>query len=285
MELIVVSGRSGAGKSTALNALEDAGFNCIDNFPVRLLDALVADAERGERLAVCIDARNPRPDLERLPDALASIDCRIVYLDACSSTLVKRFSETRRRHPLTGADTDLRQAIDRERALLEPIAGLADLAIDTTATSVPQLIDAIKTRVAGDAERGISLLFRSFAFKSGVPVDADFVFDVRCLPNPYWQPHLRAFDGNAPPVRAFLAAAPEAQDMLRDIRAFLESWIPRFAADNRRYVSVAIGCTGGYHRSVYIAGQLAEHFRDAGQCHAETILLRHRDLPAAELKA
>ena len=282
VQLVVISGRSGAGKSTALNALEDEGFNCIDNFPVRLLSALVADAEAGERLAICIDARNRRSDIDRLPSVLDElrvvgpvVDCRVVYLDARGSTLVKRFSETRRRHPLTDAGTDLREAIDLERDVLAELAGLADLAIDTTTLSAPQLADAIKERVATDSETELSLLFRSFAYRSGVPVDADFVFDVRCLPNPYWREELRELDGRHAAVRAYLDAEPDVAALCGDIERFLESWLPKFAAGRRRYLSVAVGCTGGRHRSVYVAERLAAHFR--GQ--SGRVLLRHRNLP------
>lgn len=273
MDLVVVSGRSGSGKSTVLKALEDEGFNCIDNFPVDLLGALLEE-RREDRLAICIDARSPGADLGRLPELLHPIDCRIVYLDARSPTLVRRFSETRRRHPLTDASTGLREAIDRERDLLAPIAGLADLAIDTTDMSPQQLVDAAKTRIAMDADRALSLLFRSFAFKAGVPVDADFVFDVRCLPNPYWREGLRDLTGHHSAVGRFLDAQADAAALFRDIRDFLAAWIPRFEAGHRRYMTVAIGCTGGRHRSVYMAERLARHFAEG----KSTVLVRHREL-------
>lgn len=282
MRLIVISGRSGSGKSTALNALEDEGFNCIDNFPVRLLGSLVADADPSERLAVCIDARNRRADLERLPGVLddmgvaePGVDCRIVYLDARSPTLVKRFSETRRRHPLTDAATDLREAIDLEREWLAELAGLADLSIDTTTLSAPELAAEVRERLVMDGAVELILLFRSFAYRSGVPVDADFVFDVRCLPNPHWREDLRDLSGLDAAVCEYLDREPEVAALCGDIRDFLAAWIPRFAAGRRRYLSIAIGCTGGRHRSVYMAERLAAHFRD----HSAKVLLRHRDLP------
>lgn len=282
MQLVVISGRSGSGKSTALNALEDAGFNCIDNFPVRLLGALAADSDPEERLAVCIDARNSRSDIERLPNLLdtlggrSGIDCRVVYLDARSPTLVKRFSETRRRHPLTNAATDLREAIDLERELLAEVADLADLRIDTTTLAAPELADDIKQRVATDGAVELILLFRSFAYRHGVPVDADFVFDARCLPNPYWREELRPLTGLDGPVRNYLDGEPDVAALCGDVRGFLEAWIPRFAAQQRRYLSVAIGCTGGRHRSVYVVERLAQGLRTE----AVQVLLRHRDLPA-----
>lgn len=312
MRLIVISGRSGSGKSTALNALEDEGFNCIDNFPVRLLGSLVADADPSERLAICIDARNRRPDLERLPGVLDDVrvaetvvDCRLVYLDARSPTLVKRFSETRRRHPLTDAATDLREAIDLEREWLAELAGLADLSIDTTTLSAPELAAEVRERLVVGGAVQLSLLFRSFAYRSGVPVDTDFVFDVRCLPNPHWREDLRDLSGLDAAVREYLDNQSQVAALCGDIRDFLAAWIPKFAAGGRRYLSVAIGCTGGRHRSVYVAERLAAHFRDQsvgsrdrGQAQemsdvpwpSETggfavggsparVLLRHRDLP------
>ena len=282
MQLIVVSGRSGSGKSTVLKVLEDGGFDCIDNFPVNLLQSLVHNALRDPRqkdssIAVCIDARSR--DLERFPEILLSldrmdVDCQVVFLDALSPTLVKRFSETRRRHPLTDLHTDLRQAIDAEAEVLEPLSDLADLTVDTTRLSAQELGELIRLRVLGRAQNRMSLLFRSFGFKHGVPVDADFVFDIRCLPNPHWVPELRPFTGRDEPVIRYLAAEAEVDRMFSDIAGFLDRWLPSFADNNRTYMTVCIGCTGGQHRSVYLAERLGAHFgsRDLD------VLVRHREL-------
>lgn len=284
MKLVIISGRSGSGKTTALRALEDAGYNCIDNFPVNLLQSLVHNAlrdpaQRDSNVAVCIDARSR--DLDRFPELLLALDrleldAQVIYLDALSATLVKRFSETRRRHPLTDEDTDLLQAIEAEREVLEGIADLADLTIDTTTLRGRQLTDLIGARVIGDTPVGLSLLFRSFGYKFGVPVDADLVFDIRCLPNPYWVMELRPLTGRDQPVRDYLQADPQVQAMFEDLCEFLERWLPRFEADHRAYMTVAIGCTGGQHRSVYMAEALGHHFegRFAG------VLVRHRELDA-----
>jgi RNase adapter protein RapZ len=284
MKLSIVSGRSGSGKSTALKALEDVGFNCIDNFPVTLLEALVANTlknpDRQSNYAVCIDARNP--ELNQFPEILARIDrsevqIQIIYLDALTGTLVKRFSETRRRHPLTDENTDLLEAIEAERNLLQPIADIADLIMDTTTMLGTELIDAIRTRVAATRASGISILFRSFGFKLGVPVDADFVFDIRCLPNPHWRAELRPLTGRDSAVADFLAGIDQVNDMFADIAGFLERWIPQFEADNRAYMTIAVGCTGGQHRSVYMVERLGDYF----QATAGRVLVRHRELPAA----
>lgn len=290
MKLIVVSGRSGSGKSTALHALEDQGFHCIDNLPVRLLPNLVDSAD--ERVAdlpfaVSIDARNLPADLDRFPeisDALRrerpQVALEIIYLDAEPPTLVRRFSETRRRHPLTDGDVHLQEALEAEGTLLAGIRERADLVLDTTRMTVHGLRDEIRQRVAGRAGAGLSLMFRSFGFKNGVPVDADMVFDVRCLPNPHWLPELRDHSGREEPVRRWLAQHGEVDEMEADLRGFLERWLPQHEANARSYFTVAIGCTGGQHRSVYLAERLAEHFaaartRDSA---ARDVLVHHRDL-------
>lgn len=281
MKLIVISGRSGSGKSTALHALEDEGFNCIDNFPVTLLRSLVHNGistAPDQNLAVCIDARSAPDEIDRFPELLESLDgmdveCEVVFLDAISDALVKRFSETRRRHPLTNDSMDLREAIDAERDVLANISDIADLRIDTSALTPQSLVDLVRSRIIERSQQSISLLFRSFGFRRGVPVDADFVYDIRCLPNPYWIDELRTLTGLDDPVRNYLDAEAEVTTMYKDICTFLESWLPRFEANNRAYITVALGCTGGQHRSVYMAEKLADHFRPK----FSDVLVRHRE--------
>ncbi len=284
MKVIVISGRSGSGKSTALHVLEDAGFNCIDNFPVALLPALIENirqdpSQANQELAVSIDARNSAHDLERFPEILLTLDkpdvhFEIIYLDALGPTLVKRFSETRRRHPLTDATTDLRQAIEAERGVLANIADIADLNIDTTRLSAADLTDTIRQRVTLRDQSNMSLLFRSFGYKYGVPVDGDMVFDTRCLPNPHWEPELRKLTGRDQPVIEYLESQSDVSEMYADIHGYLANWLPRFAANHRVYMTVAIGCTGGRHRSVYMAERLGAQFvRDN-----DNVLVRHREL-------
>lgn len=277
MKLFIISGRSGSGKSTALRALEDAGFNCIDNFPISLLKSLLKEAQSEQIYAVGIDARSS--DLEALPVILADLDRsgverQVIYLDALTGTLVKRFSETRRRHPLTNAKTDLLQAIEAESDVLRPIADVADLTMDTTTLRSSELVEDIRSRIAEHSAPGISVLFRSFGFKFGVPVDADLVFDIRCLPNPHWEPELKNLSGLDEPVKAYLDSYDSAVEMFDDIAAFLGRWIPRFEENNRAYITVALGCTGGQHRSVYMAEKLGAHF----SLKFGDVLVRHRQL-------
>ena len=281
MKLVVISGRSGSGKSTALNALEDEGFNCIDNFPAGLLPQLIQsnyEAEIIQDLAVCIDARNVPADLQLLPERLNALDqddlqVQVIFLDALAHTLMQRFSETRRRHPLTHVNQDLRQAIEVELEVLTVVSELADLQIDTTNLSGADLVEMIKTRVINKSANSISLLFRSFAFKKGVPIDSDFVFDARCLPNPYWQTELRSLSGIDQPVRDFLATQTVATSLVDDIRGFLETWLAEFEKTNRAYLTVAIGCTGGRHRSVYVVEKLSTHFSKK----YSDVLVRHQE--------
>ena len=285
MKFVVVTGLSGSGKSVALNTLEDLGFYCIDNLPSFLLesfaDALIADrAPRFQETAVGIDARNPAEDLRVEPPVVqrlrtAGIAAEIVFLEADDDMLVQRFSETRRRHPLTNAETGLGQAIRRERELLEPFQSSADLRIDTTRSNLHDLRDLMRRRVAERPRGEMSILFESFGFKRGVPRDADLVFDARCLPNPHWQPSLRPLTGRDAEVASFLEREPRVPQLLEEITRFLEQWIPCFREEGRSYLTVAIGCTGGQHRSVYLTERLAAHFRTR----EPRVLLVHRELP------
>jgi UPF0042 nucleotide-binding protein len=284
MRLIIVSGRSGSGKSTALDVLEDNGFYCIDNLPAGLLPELAERALLHTELlqplvAVSIDARNLPSHLQRFPELLEEvrarhIQCDVLYLDADDATLFKRFSETRRRHPLTDEHRSLAEAISDEEKLLQPIADLADLKLDTTRLNLYQLRDTLKLRLLNKPEPGTAFLIESFGFKRGMPVDADLVFDVRCLPNPYWVPELRQHSGLEQPVIDYLAAQPDVEDLYQDILAYLGKWLPRFAASNRAYVTVAVGCTGGHHRSVYLANRLGEALKSI----LKNVQVRHRDL-------
>lgn len=284
MRLIIVSGRSGSGKSTALDVLEDNGFYCIDNLPAALLPELAERALLHTELlhpwvAVSIDARNLPSQLQRFPELLQEvrsryIQCDLLYLDADDETLLKRFSETRRRHPLTNENRSLAEAISDERQLLGPIIDLADLKIDTTTLNLYQLRDTLKLRLLNRPEPGTAFLVESFGFKRGTPVDADLVFDVRCLPNPYWVPELREFTGRDQPVVEYLQAQADVEEMFQDINGYLQKWLPRFAASNRAYVTVAIGCTGGHHRSVYLVERLGKALKEQ----LKNVQVRHRDL-------
>lgn len=288
MRLVIVSGRSGSGKSTALDVLEDNDFYCIDNLPATLLPELVErtllNAEMlYPQIAVSIDARNQPYQLERFPELLSelraqNIQCDLLFLDADDETLLKRFSETRRRHPLTDATRSLPEAIAEEKKLLEPIIDVTDLRVDTTHLNLYQLRDIIKLRLLDKSGPGTAFLFESFGFKRGAPVDADIIFDVRCLPNPYWIPELRGYSGLDQPVTQYLNAEPEAEEMYQDIYGYLSKWLPRFAASNRAYVTIAIGCTGGQHRSVYITERLGQAL---GQQLAN-VQTRHRDVVRLE---
>lgn len=284
MRMIIVSGRSGSGKSTALDVLEDNGFYCVDNLPAGLLPELAERAlintELAEPLlAVSIDARNLPSHLTRFPQMLAevrarNIQCDVLYLDADEATLLKRFSETRRRHPLSTSHRSLAEAIRDESALLGPIIDLADLKINTTHLNLYQLRDTLKLRLLNKPEPGTAFLIESFGFKRGMPVDADLVFDVRCLPNPYWKPELRDHSGLEQPVIEYLAAQADVEEMFQDIFAYLNKWLPRFAASNRSYVTIAIGCTGGHHRSVYLTERLGKVLQQS----LKNVQVRHRDL-------
>ena len=285
MKLIIISGVSGSGKSTALHVLEDQDYYCIDNLPVGLLPDFAVKmsafpGQLGKLAAVGIDARNPALDLSRFPEILdklksAGVDCEVIYFDADDDVLLKRFSETRRKHPLSGQEVPLHEAIHHERRLLQPIADRANLFIDTSQRNVHQLRDLIRERIQGKQGNGLSILFESFGFKHGIATDADFVFDARCLPNPHWETQLRALTGRDQPVAKFLANQDLVNQYFDTISNMLNNWIPAFEADNRSYLTIAIGCTGGQHRSVYLTERLGQHFRQQ----RDHVIIRHRDLP------
>lgn len=281
--LIVVTGLSGSGKTVVLRTLEDLGYYCVDNLPVALLQDFVravdaGDAAPGRRLAIGVDVRNRSGDLDHLPSMLSrlatdGIPWELVFLDARDEILLKRFADTRRRHPLSSGGLTLADALAEERRLLRPLIAIADRVIDSSQLNVHQLRRLITTEVAVAGESGVSLLLESFAYRRGVPADADFVFDARCLPNPHWEPALRPLSGRDAAVRDFFARHPEVEAYLTDVRGFLDRWLPRFAAEQRSYITVAVGCTGGRHRSVYLIESLAAAFgatrRDVYTFHRE----------------
>lgn len=281
---IIVSGLSGSGKSVALHALEDMGYYCIDNLPIGLLSEFLrqsreTDRSVYEKVAVGIDARNPADDLSRFPELLRDLNIdgatpELLFVEAADDVLITRFSETRRRHPLSSSENSLPDAIAKERGLLAPLSECADLRIDTSRLHVHKLRSLIRDRVAPRSTGTLSLQILSFGFKHGLPPDADFLFDVRCLPNPYWQPHLRDHSGKDPEVMAFLQGFPMVEEMVSDLGQFLDKWIGRFEAENRSYLTIAIGCTGGHHRSVFIVERLFERF----QSQRERVSRRHRDV-------
>ena len=268
--LVVVSGRSGSGKTSALNILEDVGFDCIDNLPPSLLPDLIKqlNSERINddlRLAVGIDARNLVGDLNKLPDILAGleasgIEVSVIFLQARRSDLIRRYSETRRKHPLSNETVSLPEAIDLEAKILSPILNISDRNIDTSGLSLHQLRDLVKNTIVPNSPGHMAILFESFGFKKGLPDASDFIFDVRCLPNPYWKQELRSLTGYDEDVIEFLESQVDVAAMLSDIIGFLTRWIPKFQANNRSYLTISIGCTGGQHRSVYIANRLQEYF-------------------------
>ncbi|MGA7178171.1 MAG: RNase adapter RapZ [Thiobacillaceae bacterium] len=277
MQVVLVSGLSGSGKSVAIAVLEDAGYYCIDNLPIALLESVVEHLRSTgyDQIAIAVDARSGQ-NFSQFPTILQKLkdeglDVRVIFLEAKTLTLVKRFSETRRRHPLSSDEISLPEAIGRERTLLADIAPLAQR-IDTSDLSASALRLWIKDLVLQDRSR-ITLMFESFGYKHGIPLDADLVFDVRCLPNPHYVPELKPLTGRDQPVKDFIEASADAMALLTEIRSFVENWLPCFIRDHRAYLTVAIGCTGGQHRSVYFAETLATAFRER-----EQVLVRHREL-------
>lgn len=282
MELIIVTGLSGSGKSIALRVLEDSGFYCIDNLPATLLPQIShhLDAANQNKVAISIDSRSAA--LETLPNAIemlknSGISVQVLFLESSVEILVKRFSETRRKHPLSDANTTLAESILHERDLLAGLAGLGHH-IDTSNLSANTLRNHIRELILqtdyGQESKGLVLLFTSFGFKNGIPLDADFVFDVRSLPNPHYDPILRPMTGKDEAVKVFLEKQPVVIEMLTDIQQYVEKWLPSFDQDHRSYLTVAIGCTGGQHRSVYFVEQLSTYFKQQKQ----KVIIRHREL-------
>ncbi|QPK62685.1 RNase adapter RapZ [Methylomonas sp. LL1] len=284
MKLVIISGLSGSGKSIALDTLEDCGYYCVDNLPVALLQnfidyVMLEDRGTYQKTAIGIDARNQTEKLVDFPENLKyirskGIACEVVYMQAEESIILKRYSETRRRHPLTTANRPLREALEIEQEVLRPVATHADIVIDTSYTLYHQLRGLLKNRLGEKAKNNLSLLFQSFGFKYGIPLDADFVFDARSLPNPYWVQGLRGLNGKDQQVVDFLQREEIVQEFLHDIAHFVERWAPRFESDNRSYLTIAIGCTGGQHRSVFLVESLTKHFRSI----IPNVIVRHREL-------
>ena len=289
VRIIILSGLSGSGKSVALHMLEDLGFYCIDNIPAALLKPFVSYTVRSaeatyERTAIGLDARNTPAEVASVPQLIdelrrSGLQCEVLFLVAAEDELLRRFAETRRKHPMSGGEVGLREAMALERALLEPIASVADLLIDTSRLSVHALRDIIHKRVEQRGAGRLSLTFESFGFKRGIPADADFVFDARALPNPYWEPGLRNLTGRDPEVMRFLETHTNVATLIEDIARFVRGRVPEYQASNRGYLTVAVGCTGGQHRSVYIVDRLAEVFA----AEFGNVTARHSGLPGATL--
>lgn len=282
IHLIVLTGMSGGGKTVALRALEDLDFYCVDNLPSALLPQLVNAVIKGggkqRRIAVGVDVRNRGADFEQMPTVLselagAGVQVHLVFLDCSDAMLIKRYSETRRRHPLATRGLSLADAIVEERKLLRPLIAIAEKVIDSSELNVHQLRRLVATDYA-QATEGLTLMFQSFAFRRGLPLDADFVFDARCLPNPHWQPHLRSLSGKDAPVRNFLESDTLVGEYFTDTARWLDIWLPRFEQDDRSYLTISVGCTGGRHRSVYLVEKLAAYYRDR----REDVLVFHREL-------
>ncbi|MGB0834031.1 MAG: RNase adapter RapZ [Psychrobium sp.] len=279
MKLTIISGTSGAGKSVALRVLEDIGYYCVDNLPINLLIPFIKNTEDSEQpVAVSLDIRNIPNSTEELNELLESLkqycELEILFLDASSTMLIKRYSETRRLHPLTQQCLTLTEAVKAEKEMLEPLAAAADLKIETGDLTIYQLSDLIKKRLLGTRSSELVLVFESFGFKHGLPRDVDYVFDVRFLPNPHWEPELRPLTGLDRPVQEYLESEPLVNKLENQITEFISDWLPELERNNRSYVTVAIGCTGGQHRSVYLAQKLAKNFSE--QRH--NIQIHHREM-------
>ena len=284
MQLVIISGLSGAGKTVALKQYEDLGYFCIDNLPLALVSHMAARTlrtmeKRYERLAVGIDARESPEEISRFSKYLdklraPKVEIRVLFLRADEQVLLRRYSDTRRKHPLSNENTSLLEAIRKEVRLLEPIANAADATIDTSVLNLHELREKILEQAPGGGAGKLSVQLMSFGFKHGTPSEADFVFDVRCLPNPHWEPTLRAMSGREDAVAAWLERYPEVRKMLNDIRAFLDQWMPEYQKQDRAYLTICIGCTGGKHRSVYLVEQLAKIFNGR----YDPIIVKHREI-------
>ena len=279
MQLIIVSGRSGSGKTIALRVLEDLGFYCVDNLPIALLSTLVHSViAKYDRVAISIDVRNLPEDSQELLESIdflpAEVDIEVLFIDADDQTLLQRFGETRRLHPLSQKQLPLLEALQLENRLLDPITVRATWRIDSSHLSLHQLSEEVSARVLGKASKQVVIVFQSFGFKHGVPKDADFVFDARILPNPHWNPELKLLTGQDEDVKQFFRKESLVTKYLLQVENFLATWLPYFRRSNRSYLTIAMGCTGGQHRSVYLAETLAEQFRSEGT----HVQVRHREL-------
>ncbi|MEF1288734.1 RNase adapter RapZ [Vibrio sp. M260118] len=281
MRLIVVSGQSGAGKSVALRVLEDLGYYCVDNLPVDLLEMFIQSVQTSKQnVAVSIDIRNLPTEPNLVEDVLTKLkqssDVNVLFLDGNKETLLKRYSETRRIHPLSLSieNTSLEQAIEKERCILSPLKEHADLVIDSSNQSLHELSETVRMRVEGRERKDLVMVFQSFGFKYGLPNDADYVFDVRFLPNPHWEPDLRPLTGLDAPIKSFLEQHHEVLELKQQIQKFIDHWLPMLEKNNRSYLTVAIGCTGGKHRSVYLTQQIGEYFAQMGH----QVQIRHASL-------
>ncbi|MGH8121085.1 MAG: RNase adapter RapZ [Gammaproteobacteria bacterium] len=282
--LVIISGLSGAGKTIALNTLEDLGFYCIDNLPVSLLKEFALQVKHDvikdtPEIAIGIDARSPASAIARLPEVIAELRNKglrteLVFIEANDEILTRRYSETRRKHPLSSRAVSLTAAINKERRVMGELSELADTRIDTSYTLMYELRELVRKRIAKHRVSSLSVQFTSFGYKHGIPRDADFVFDARCLPNPYWKKNLRGLTGRDKAVIKFLSGQKQVGKMANHIKSFLAAWIPLFEADNRSYLCIAVGCTGGHHRSVYIVERLSEYFRKEGK----HVIINHRDI-------
>jgi len=284
MKLIIITGLSGSGKSIALNTLEDLDYYCIDNLPLGMLQSLTRQitgswGQNHNLCAIGVDARSSEQELQALPDLLSEcrthgVETRIIFLHSDEQILLTRFNETRRKHPLSNDQRPLLEALRIEKSLLEPIAEHADFRIDTTRTNLYQLRDIIRECLDSEQHEEMSIQFQSFGYKHGTPVGMDLIFDARCLPNPHWEPGLKQLTGQEAKVISFLEQHDEVHKMKSDIQDFLSTWIPHYEKTNRNYLNIAIGCTGGQHRSVYLTNKLAFHFSEI----RNNIIVRHREL-------